>query len=140
VRVTRAVKTPTLELQTVLSTIVAKARAASGTEAGAIYVLDPSTENFSCGRRHGMSDELIADLDHQGIGLGGRRWRKWRRDALHTACRPEGRRASAGAEHLCGAGYDAARRPTDWSPGIIGCRWCGERRPASFRSNTVACC
>ena len=49
--VTQAVNS-TLELQTVLSTIVAKAVQLSGTEAGAIYVLGPvNAKNFSCVRR-----------------------------------------------------------------------------------------
>ena len=38
----------TLELETVLSTIVAKAVQLSGTEAGAIYVFDDCSASFSC--------------------------------------------------------------------------------------------
>jgi signal transduction histidine kinase/DNA-binding response OmpR family regulator len=67
--VTRAVNS-TLELQTVLSTIVAKAVQLSGTEAGAIYVTDPSTAEFHLRATHGMSDELIAQINQQGVGLG----------------------------------------------------------------------
>ena len=40
----------TLDLQTVLDTIVAKAAQLSGTEAGAIYVLDEDSRNSSCAR------------------------------------------------------------------------------------------
>src|SRR5262245_62496013 len=50
----------TLDLQTVLDTIVAKAAQISGTEAGAIYVLDQSQTEFQLSATFGMSEELIA--------------------------------------------------------------------------------
>ena len=40
----------TLDLETVLSTIVAKAVQLSGTDAGAIYVFDDWSANFACVR------------------------------------------------------------------------------------------
>ena len=51
--VTQAVNS-TLDLQTVLSTIVTKAVQLSGTEAGSIYVADPTTREFrsACDPRH----------------------------------------------------------------------------------------
>jgi signal transduction histidine kinase/CheY-like chemotaxis protein len=67
--VTQAVNS-TLDLQTVLSTVVSKAVQLSGTEAGAIYVSDPVTEQFHMRATHGTSDELIAELNRQAIGLG----------------------------------------------------------------------
>ena len=51
----------TLDLQTVLETIVAKAAQLSGTEAGAIYVLDERQE-FQLRATYGMSEELIAAI------------------------------------------------------------------------------
>ena len=57
--VTQAVNS-TLDLQTVLDTIVAKAAQISGTEAGAIYVLDERQREFQLSATFGMSDELIA--------------------------------------------------------------------------------
>jgi signal transduction histidine kinase/CheY-like chemotaxis protein len=66
--VTQAVNS-TLDLATVLSTIVAKAVELSDTEAGSIYVVDPSTHEFQLRATHGMSDELIAELNRQGIDL-----------------------------------------------------------------------
>src|SRR5215468_1697972 len=50
----------TLDLQTVLDTIVANAARISGTEAGAIYVLDQSQTEFQLKATIGMSKELIA--------------------------------------------------------------------------------
>ena len=50
----------TLDLQTVLDTIVAKAAQISGTEAGAIYVLDERQGEFQLSATFGMTGELIA--------------------------------------------------------------------------------
>jgi signal transduction histidine kinase/CheY-like chemotaxis protein len=62
--VTRAV-TSTLDLETVLTTIVAKATQLSGTEAGAIYVFDEVKREFRLHATYGMSEELIAAIrDH----------------------------------------------------------------------------
>jgi signal transduction histidine kinase/DNA-binding response OmpR family regulator len=66
--VTQAVNS-TLDLATVLSTIVAKAVELSGTEAGSIYVVDPTTQGLHLRASHGMSDELIAELNRQGVDL-----------------------------------------------------------------------
>jgi signal transduction histidine kinase/DNA-binding response OmpR family regulator len=66
--VTQAVNS-TLDLATVLSTIVAKAVELSGTEAGSIYVVDPTTQALQLRASHGMSEELIAELNRQGVDL-----------------------------------------------------------------------
>jgi signal transduction histidine kinase/CheY-like chemotaxis protein len=66
--VTQAVNS-TLDLATVLSTIVAKAVELSGTEAGSIYVVDPITQGLHLRASHGMSEELIAELNRQGVDL-----------------------------------------------------------------------
>ena len=50
----------TLDLQTVLDTIVAKAAQISGTEAGAIYVLDEQQKEFQLSATFGMTDQMIA--------------------------------------------------------------------------------
>ena len=49
----------TLDLQTVLSTIVAKAVQLSATEAGAIYVFDEVRREFHLRATYGMDEELI---------------------------------------------------------------------------------
>jgi signal transduction histidine kinase len=59
----------TLDLQTVLSTIVAKAVQLSGTEAGAIYVFDEALREFHLRATYGMDEELIDALSHRHIGL-----------------------------------------------------------------------
>ena len=59
----------TLDLQTVLSTIVAKAVQLSGTEAGAIFVFDEAQREFRLRSTYGMEQELIDALGHQHIRL-----------------------------------------------------------------------
>ena len=58
----------TLELETVLSTIVAKAVQLSGTEAGAIYVFDDLQHEFHLRATYGMDQELIEALTQRRIG------------------------------------------------------------------------
>jgi signal transduction histidine kinase len=59
----------TLDLETVLSTIVAKAVQLSGTEAGAIYVFDDGQREFHLRATYGMDQELIDALSNSHIGL-----------------------------------------------------------------------
>ncbi|MGZ5262098.1 MAG: GAF domain-containing protein, partial [Burkholderiales bacterium] len=54
----------TLDLETVLSTIVAKAVQLSGTDAGAIYVFDDRQREFHLRATYGMDRELIDALTH----------------------------------------------------------------------------
>jgi GAF domain-containing protein len=60
----------TLDLEIVLSAIVVKAVQLSGTDAGAIYVSEPTTNAFEMRATYGMSQEIIAELTRQGISLG----------------------------------------------------------------------
>ena len=59
----------TLDLENVLSTIVAKAVQLSGTEGGAIYVFDEMEREFHLRATYGMDQELINALASQHIGL-----------------------------------------------------------------------
>jgi signal transduction histidine kinase len=59
----------TLDLETVLSTIVSKAVQLSGTEAGTIYVFDEVRQEFSLRATYGMNEEMIGALANQHIGL-----------------------------------------------------------------------
>jgi signal transduction histidine kinase len=58
----------TLDLQTVLDTIVAKAVQLSGTDAGAIYVYDAPTDEFGLRAAYGMSDDLVAAIQEHHVG------------------------------------------------------------------------
>jgi len=66
--VTQAVNS-TLDLETVLSTIVAKAVQLSGTEAGVIYVFDELAQVFHLRATYGLSEELIAAIQDQHAAL-----------------------------------------------------------------------
>lgn len=60
----------TLDLETVLSTIVTHAVRLSHADAGTIYVYDPSAELFVPQANYGLSDELVAALRDSHIRLG----------------------------------------------------------------------
>ncbi|MER8849795.1 sensor histidine kinase [Mesorhizobium australicum] len=59
----------TLDLDTVLKTIVAKAVQLSDTDAGTIYVFSGTRQQFRLRATFGMSNELIAVMSDQAIGL-----------------------------------------------------------------------
>jgi signal transduction histidine kinase len=62
----------TLELETVLETIVAKAVQLSNTDAGAVYVFDDADRKFHLRATYGMSEELIDALNHARISSSER--------------------------------------------------------------------
>ena len=103
----------TLDLETVLSTIVAKAVQLSGTEAGSIYVSDPTTHEFHQRATHGMSKELIAAAQpsrrrarrEDDRGRGGT-------TNPCASCRPQGDAAFTADEHSAAGGLSrVAGRP-----------------------------
>jgi signal transduction histidine kinase len=59
----------TLDLENVLSTIVAKAVHLSGTETGAIYVFDERQQEFRLRATHGMDPDMIARILEHRISL-----------------------------------------------------------------------
>ena len=60
----------TLDLETVLTTIVGRAVELSHTDTGAIYVFDRERKEFRLHATYGMSDAMIAAISSQHIGLG----------------------------------------------------------------------
>ena len=60
----------TLELETVLTTIVSRAVQLSRTDAGTIYVFDEACQEFRLHATYGMSEAMIAAITDQHIGLG----------------------------------------------------------------------
>ena len=60
----------TLDLETVLTTIVSRAVQLSRTDAGTIYVFDEACQEFRLHATYGMSDVMIAAITDQHIGLG----------------------------------------------------------------------
>ena len=60
----------TLDLETVLTTIVGRAVQLSRTDAGAIYVFDDERKEFRLHATFGMSETMIAAIGDRHIGLG----------------------------------------------------------------------
>jgi two-component system, NtrC family, sensor kinase len=60
----------TVDLETVLNTIVAKATQLSGTEAGAIYVFDDTAQEFHLRATYGMDEAIIAEIKDRHIHIG----------------------------------------------------------------------
>jgi signal transduction histidine kinase len=67
--VTQAVNS-SVDLETVLTTIVTKATQLSGTEAGAIYVFDDTNDEFQLRATYGLSESIVAELRRSRIRLG----------------------------------------------------------------------
>jgi signal transduction histidine kinase/CheY-like chemotaxis protein len=136
--VTQAVNS-TLDLAIVLSTIVSKAVQLSGTEAGSIYVTDPETNEFHQRATHGMSDELIAQLNQQGVGLSEKTI------ALAAEQRAPVQLPDLGAEPpsplmnvLLQAGYRALLIVPLLGPeGLIGVLVVRRKEPGEFPGHTV---
>jgi signal transduction histidine kinase len=60
----------TLDLETVLTTIVGRAVQLSRTDAGAIYVFDEERKEFRLRATYGMSEAMIVAITDRRIGLG----------------------------------------------------------------------
>lgn len=67
--VSRAVSS-TVDFETVLTTIVAKATQLSNTDAGAIYVSDHSGRRFELRATYGMDEAVISEIENRQPGLG----------------------------------------------------------------------
>jgi signal transduction histidine kinase len=67
--VTQAVNS-TVDLETVLTTIVAKATQLSSTEAGAIYVFDDVSQEFRLRATYGLDDAAVAEIRDRHIRIG----------------------------------------------------------------------
>jgi PAS domain S-box-containing protein len=60
----------TLDLETVLTTIVTKATQLSSTETGAIYVFDDASREFRLRATYGMDDNIVAAIRDRHIHIG----------------------------------------------------------------------
>jgi signal transduction histidine kinase len=59
-----------IDLETVLTTIVAKASELSSTEAGTIYVFDDAAQEFRLRATYGMDDTIIAAIKDRHVRIG----------------------------------------------------------------------
>jgi signal transduction histidine kinase len=60
----------TIDLQTVLYTIISKAVQLSGTDAGTIYAFDDASQEFQLRASYGMDEELVAAIKDRNVRMG----------------------------------------------------------------------
>ena len=129
----------TLDLETVLSTIVAKAVQLSGTETGAIYGFDEQTREFRLRATYGMDQALIDALTQRHIGLEDPNVAPAfaQREPIQVAdLRDEP--ASILNEIILRAGYRARMvAPLLRGEDIVGMLVVRRRTPGEFAKNTV---
>ena len=129
----------TLDLETVLATIVAKAVQLSGTEAGAIYVFDEQAREFHLRATYGMDQELIDALTHQRLGLDEPNvdLAFARSEPIQVADLRQDARSAAN-EIVLRAGYRARlMAPLMRGDDIVGMLVVRRRAPGAFAPNTV---
>src|SRR5271169_3999924 len=129
----------TLDLETVLSTIVAKAVQLSSTEAGAIYVFDDAQREFHLHATYGMDQELIDALRQRHIGLNEPdvAVALAQGEPIQVADLREGP-PSAANEIILRAGYRARLlAPLLRGEEIVGMLVVRRRTPGAFPQNTV---
>ena len=129
----------TLDLETVLSTIVAKAVQLSGTEAGAIYVFDQLQREFHLRATYGMDPELIDALARQHIGFDEPNVELAfaQREPIQVADLREDA-PSAANEIVLRAGYRARLlAPLLRGEDVVGMLVVRRRAPGAFPQNTV---
>jgi GAF domain-containing protein len=129
----------TLDLETVLSTIVAKAVQLSGTEAGAIYGYDEQAREFHLRATYGMNQGLIDALTHRHIDLNEPNVASAfaQREPIQVADLRE-EAASDLNEIILRAGYRARMvAPLLRGEDIVGMLVVRRRTPGEFAKNTV---
>jgi signal transduction histidine kinase len=129
----------TLDLNTVLSTIVAKAVQLSRTEAGAIYVFDAQQREFHLRATYGMDQELIDALSNSHIGLDATNvgMAAERREPIQVADL-KGGAPNAIDELILRAGYRARlMAPLFRGEEMVGLLVVRRKAPGDFATNTV---
>ena len=133
--VTQAVNS-TLDLQTVLDTIVAKATQLSGTEAGVIYVFDEANRQFQLRATYGMTTEMISVMkEHHADFSEAVRTATQRREPDQVANLQPSSRAN---ELIMRLGYRARLVVPLLAPDqIVGALVVRRKAPGEFSQSTV---
>jgi PAS domain S-box-containing protein len=129
----------TLDVETVLRTIVTKAVELSATDAGAIYVFDEERREFRLRATYGMTEAMIAAISDRHIGIGdaniGESAR--RREPIQIADLREAP-ASGVNDILLGAGYRALLVVPLLGPDrIVGALVVRRKQPGAFPQAAV---
>ena len=129
----------TLDLQTVLDTIVAKAVQLSSTDAGAIYVVDETGREFHLRATYGMDRALIEALGKARLGVGERNVTEVLADRQPVQVADfEQEERSHIDEIVMRAGYRARLvAPLFRGDDIVGLLVVRRRMPGAFPENTV---
>jgi GAF domain-containing protein len=133
--VTQAVSS-TLDLQTLLDTIVAKATQLSSTEAGAIYVFDEVSRQFQLRATYGMTTDMIAVIkEHHADFSEAVRLATQRREPDQVADLQPSSRAN---ELVMRLGYRARLVVPLLAPDqIVGALVVRRKAPGEFPKNTI---
>jgi signal transduction histidine kinase len=130
----------TLDLEAVLSTIVAKAVQLSNTEAGAIYVFDAVRRELRLRATYGMDQELIHAVTQQHIGLEESNVARAlaRREPVQIGDLEEQAPVSSLNEIILRAGFRALLvAPLLRGGEIVGTLVVRRRTPGVFAQNTI---
>jgi len=128
----------TLDVETVLTTIVAKAVQLSGTEAGTIYTFDESRQEFRLRAAHGMNDAMIAAIRDRRIGVGATAIGKAAAERIPIQIADTLQDASLVLDIIVQAGFRALLTvPLLRSEQIIGALVVRRKEPGEFPEHTV---
>ena len=129
----------TLDLQTVLHTIVGKAVQISDTDAGAVYVFSNQRQEFRLRATHGMDDAFVSAMRKQRIGRG--------ESAIGHACEVRqplhiadlrNEPPSATRDAVLAAGFRSLLVMPLLRPGrIVGALVIRRREPGEFSQHTI---
>jgi GAF domain-containing protein len=132
----------TLDLETVLDTIVSKSAQLAGTETGAIYVYDDATREYRLRATYGMSDDLIAAIKNLHVDIsdavGELTESKSPVQIADLLDAPHSRVDSRVNETLVKAGYRARLLVPLVAPdGVVGALVVRRRAPGEFPQSTI---
>jgi signal transduction histidine kinase/DNA-binding response OmpR family regulator len=128
----------TLDLETVLSTIVAKAVQLSNTDAGSIYVYDEERRGFRLHANYGISDELMAELKDQHIEISDAVARAAERQTPVQVADIRDELSTPANDIVSRAGYRARLMvPLLRSGTVVGALVLRRRAPGEFSKATV---
>ena len=129
----------TLDLETVLNTIVAKAVQLSNTDAGAIYVYGEHDREFHLRATYGMDQDLIDALSHAHLSIGDRNVNQMltQREPVQVADLSQEVRTPID-DIILGAGYRARlAAPLFRGDDIVGSLVVRRRAPGTFAPSIV---
>jgi signal transduction histidine kinase len=128
----------TLDLEAVLTTIVAKAVELSGTEAGAIYTFEESHQEFRLRATHGMDQAMIAAIRDRRIGVGETAIGKAAAERAPIQIPDVLKETSLVLDIVVRAGYRAVLIVPLLRPGeIVGTLVVRRREPGEFPKSTI---